>query len=154
MAQTQQELTDPRVQGQHPVIDLRDDLVTLEEARKVLGVSLPTLYRYMGSGKLPFRKLAGNRLIERGALTRCKDSLSTCDERMRMQRRAAAHSLHAIYDSREVTKPARDAFLARFERAVDPEMALSPKERARRAEQARKSYFTDLARRSSKARAR
>ena len=76
------------------------------------------------------------------------------DDRMRMQRRAAAHALHAIYDSREITKPARDAFLARFEVVVDPDRSLSKPERDRRAEQAKKAYFTDLARRSSKARAR
>lgn len=66
--------------------------------------------------------------------------------------RIGAYQLHASYDSREITAPARRAFMARFEREVDPEGALTPKERARRADMARKSYFTRLAYRSAKAR--
>jgi hypothetical protein len=50
------------------------------------------------------------------------------------------------------TKPARAAFLARFEREVDSESKLSPAERARRAEAARKAYFIRLALRSSQVR--
>jgi hypothetical protein len=51
------------------------------------------------------------------------------------------------------TAPARAAFLSRFEREVDPEGALDPVERARRAEYARKAYFARLALASSRARA-
>ena len=50
MAQTQQELTDPRVQGQHSVIDLRDRktpiasrlsrLLTIEQTAELLNVSV------------------------------------------------------------------------------------------------------------------
>lgn len=47
------------------------------------------------------------------------------------------------------TAPARAAFLARFEDQVDPERRLSPTERARRAEAARKAYMAGLALRSS-----
>lgn len=66
--------------------------------------------------------------------------------------RIGAYQLHAPHDSREITAPARRAFMARFEREVDPEGALTPKERARRADMARKAYFTRLAYRSAKAR--
>ena len=51
------------------------------------------------------------------------------------------------------TAPARAAFLSRFEREVDPEGALDPVERARRAEYARKAYFARLALASARARA-
>lgn len=42
------------------------------------------------------------------------------------------------------TGPARKAFLARFEREVDPDGVLDPDERARRAEYAKKAYFLRL----------
>jgi hypothetical protein len=67
--------------------------------------------------------------------------------------RLGAHALHALYDSREITAPARAAFLDRFEREVDPDGLLPAAERARRAEHARKAYFTRLALKSAKARA-
>ena len=70
-----------------------------------------------------------------------------------LRSRLAAHTLHASRDSRELTAPARAAFLDRFESAVDPDRKLPPDERARRAEQARKAYFVRLALLSSKARA-
>lgn len=65
----------------------------------------------------------------------------------------AAHKLHATRDSREVTAKARAAFLDRFEREVDPRGELPIAERARRAEHARKAYFTELALKSSRSRA-
>ncbi len=71
-----------------------------------------------------------------------------------LQARAAAHALHAQRDSRELTANARAAFLDRFERKVDPDRVLDPAERARRAEHARKAYFTGLALKSSRARRR
>jgi hypothetical protein len=52
------------------------------------------------------------------------------------------------------TAPARNAFNDRFEREVDPDGKLSPSERARRAESARRAYFTRLALQSAKARRR
>ena len=58
--------------------------------------------------------------------------------------RLAAHVLHARRDSRETTAKARAAFLARFEREVDPDGVLDPNERRRRAEQARRAYFARL----------
>ena len=62
-----------------------------------------------------------------------------------------AQALHAKYDSRELTKNARDAFMSRFEREVDPEGKLDPVGRMRRAEHAKKAYFARLALASAKA---
>jgi hypothetical protein len=72
----------------------------------------------------------------------------------RTRGRMGAYALHAKYDSKEVTAPARKAFLDRFEREVDPEGKLSEAERLRRAEYARRAYFTGLAMRSARARSR
>jgi len=66
----------------------------------------------------------------------------------------AAYRLHATHDPKETTKKARAAFESRFEREVDPGMVLPPAERARRADAARRAYFTELALRSSRARRR
>jgi hypothetical protein len=66
--------------------------------------------------------------------------------------RIGAHALHASYDSREITAPARAAFLSRFELEVDPEGVLPPAERERRAAHARKAYFARLALKSAMAR--
>lgn len=67
--------------------------------------------------------------------------------------RIAAHALHAkVSDPTAFTAPARAAFLSRFEREVDPEGVLDPKERARRAEHAKKAYFLKLAISSREAR--
>lgn len=65
----------------------------------------------------------------------------------------AAHALHASRDSKELTRAARSAALARFEREVDPDGVLEPAERTRRAAHARSVYFKRLALRSSRARA-
>ena len=62
-----------------------------------------------------------------------------------LRARLAAHSLHSKRDSRETTARGRAAFLTRFEREVDPDGALDPLERRRRAEHARRAYFTRLA---------
>ncbi len=66
--------------------------------------------------------------------------------------RLAAHSKWASTDATEGTAPARRAFLDRFEHEVDPDGTLPPAERARRAEHARKAYFTRLALASAKTR--
>jgi hypothetical protein len=71
-----------------------------------------------------------------------------------LQARMAAHALHArVADPKAHTQPARTAFLSRFEREVDPEGVLDPRERARRAEHAKKAYFLKLAAASTRARA-
>jgi hypothetical protein len=71
-----------------------------------------------------------------------------------LQARMAAYVLHSLYDSKELTAPARRAFNARFEKEVDPDGNLPLAERARRAEAAKKAYFLRLALKSAQARRR
>jgi hypothetical protein len=66
----------------------------------------------------------------------------------------AAYCLHAQRDPVETTAAARSAFLARFERQVDPEGRLSEPERRRRADAARKAHFIKLALKSAEVRRR
>lgn len=71
--------------------------------------------------------------------------------------RMAAHALHAQYDSRELTAPARAASpssLSYWESKVDPDGLLAEGERARRAEQRRKQHFQSLNLKSQQARRR
>jgi hypothetical protein len=72
-----------------------------------------------------------------------RESLTPSERVLRA--RMAAYALHARCDSRETTKPARRAFNARFLDQVDPERRLPEYERQRRAEAAKKAYFTKLA---------
>jgi len=51
------------------------------------------------------------------------------------------------------TAPARAAALSRFERQVDPDGTMDPKERALRAESARKAHFRSMAYKSARVRA-
>jgi hypothetical protein len=69
-----------------------------------------------------------------------------------LRARLAAHTLHSAVDGRAHTEPARQAFQQRFERQVDPDGVLPEPERQRRAESARKAYYTKLAFESVKAR--
>jgi hypothetical protein len=69
-----------------------------------------------------------------------------------LRARLAAYALHAQNDPRETTANGRAAFLARFDREVDPEGLLEPDERRRRAEQARRAYFARLSLAAVKAR--
>ena len=73
-------------------------------------------------------------------------------EQKSMRGRLAVQTMHARGGTN--TAPARAKFLKRFEDQVDPNGELSPAERARRAEHARKAYFTGLALKSSIARSR
>ena len=73
-------------------------------------------------------------------------------EQRALAARIGAHSKWAVTDPIEGTAAARAAFLDRFEREVDPDGVLPPEQRARRAEHARKAYFTRLALASAKAR--
>lgn len=59
--------------------------------------------------------------------------------------RIAALARHSRTDGRDATQPAREAFLARFERQVDPDGRLDPQERARRAEAAKREHFQRMA---------
>jgi hypothetical protein len=69
--------------------------------------------------------------------------------------RIAAHVSWAnTPDPSARTAAGRAAFLDRFEKQVDPDGTLSPDERARRAEHARKAYFASLALKSAQARRR
>lgn len=61
-----------------------------------------------------------------------------------LRARLAAHAMHASHDTRVVSKPGRDAFLARFESEVDPDGVLDPAERKRRAGHALKAHMTGL----------
>ena len=57
---------------------------------------------------------------------------------------AAEISWSRTADRSARTRPARQAFLKRFERQVDPDGKLSPDERARRAEHALRGYMLQL----------
>jgi hypothetical protein len=63
-----------------------------------------------------------------------------------------AHKIHSLGLTN--TAPATAASMARFERQVDPEGALDPAERAKRADHARRLYYQQLAHKSAKARRR
>jgi len=70
-----------------------------------------------------------------------------------MQGRIAAYERWAKEEDRTAaTAAGRKAFQDRFEREVDPEGALAPEERARRAEAARKAYYTRLSLMAAQAR--
>jgi hypothetical protein len=100
----------------------------------------------------PESSLPASAASEPGRRTRRTKGL-TPEQRV-LRSRLAAYQLHATHDPKETTKKAREAFAARFEREVDPDGVLSPEERARRADAARRAYFTRLALRSSRARRR
>lgn len=73
------------------------------------------------------------------------------------QRRAAAHRRWSKQSPTEGTRAAREKFLARFLTEVDEHTAktgetLTPNERLRRAESAKKAYFIELGMKSAKAR--
>lgn len=74
-------------------------------------------------------------------------------EQRSLNGRIGAHAMHSRHDAQEITASARQAFLDRFERQVDPDGVLPEAERVRRAGHARKAYFTGLALKSAKARA-
>jgi hypothetical protein len=66
--------------------------------------------------------------------------------------RIGAYRLHALYPASQTTRAAREAFLARFEREVDPEGILDAEDRAARAAAARKAYMLRMALKSRNAR--
>lgn len=76
----------------------------------------------------------------------------TPSERKLRARKAAHVSWANTSDPKARTAAGTAASMARFEKQVDPEGVLPKAERARRAEHARKAYFTDLALKSAKAR--
>jgi hypothetical protein len=68
------------------------------------------------------------------------------------KRIAAEVSWARTQDRPARTRPARQAFLKRFERQVDPDGTLPPEERRQRAEHAKRAYMLQLAKRSAAAR--
>ena len=73
-------------------------------------------------------------------------------EEMAQRGRIGAHVTHSRHDPRELTAPAREAFLTKFEQEVDPDGVLAPDERRRRAEHARKAHMARISRLSAIAR--
>ena len=70
-----------------------------------------------------------------------------------MNRRIAAEvSWSRTVDRSARTRPARQAFLKRFEKEVDPNGELPPDERRQRAEHALRAYMLRLAKRAVAAR--
>jgi hypothetical protein len=63
----------------------------------------------------------------------------------KLRARMGGFALAASHDPLDYTAAARAAASSRFEREVDPEGSLSVVERARRAEAARRAYYTGLA---------
>lgn len=81
-------------------------------------------------------------------------AVSLTPEQISQRARIGAHALHSRYDSRELSAPGRAKFLERFEHEVDPERKLPELERRRRAEHAKKAYFTRLSLKAAEARSR
>ena len=109
----------------------------------------------MSTDEVPPRRPRRGRSGGRGAAGEVERAVPPASPAARraLRARMAAHHLHAgIPDAAAHTAPARAAFLARFEREVDPDGVLDPRERARRAEHARKAYFLRLALASAHAR--
>jgi hypothetical protein len=78
----------------------------------------------------------------------------TPSERTLRSQIAAHESWAKTEDRPSRTANARKAMLDKFELQVDPEGTLTPAERAKRAEHARKAYFKRLALKSAQARRR
>jgi hypothetical protein len=68
------------------------------------------------------------------------------------RRIAAEISWARTHDRTARTRPARETFLKRFEKEVDPDGTLPPEERRQRAEHAKRAYMLQLAKRSAAAR--
>jgi hypothetical protein len=68
------------------------------------------------------------------------------------RRIAAEISWSRTYDRSARTRPARQKFLQRFEREVDPDGTLPPDERRRRAKHAKHAYMLRLAKRAVQSR--
>lgn len=80
---------------------------------------------------------------------------SLTPEQRQLRSALGAHKSWANTPDRSArTAGARRAFEERFEKQVDPEGALPPDERARRAQHARTEYFLRLAWKSSRARSK
>ncbi len=104
------------------------------------------------------RNLFGVRLTVRSRSVgrkRTSEASGTFDPAdMAMCGRIGGYRTHAKHDSREITRPARERFMARLLIKVDPDGSLPEDERNRRAEAAKRAYFSALARKSASARRR
>jgi hypothetical protein len=80
------------------------------------------------------------------------DARYTMSEAARLARSIGGYATAARHDPQEYTSKARETFLSRFERAVDPDGVLPLKERERRAAAERRRYFKELALKSVMAR--
>lgn len=79
------------------------------------------------------------------------ESLTPAERSLRA--RLAVHTSWAnTTDRRKRTSNGTAAFLARFERQVDPDGVMSPADRAKAVESAKSAYFAGLALKASKAR--
>ena len=79
-------------------------------------------------------------------------TVMTPEERSLRARMGGYASWANTSDPASRTAPARAAFQDRFERQVDPDGSLPVAERRRRAEAAKKAYYTGLALKSAQAR--
>jgi hypothetical protein len=68
--------------------------------------------------------------------------------------RIAALTRHGRGDTRDAVRPAREAFMARFEQEADPEGLLEPTERAARAQRLLRAHMLRLAAKSAENRRR
>jgi hypothetical protein len=68
------------------------------------------------------------------------------------RRIAAEISWARTHDRAARTRPAREEFIRRFEKEVDPEGTLPAEERRQRAEHAKRAYMLQLAKRSAASR--
>ncbi len=75
-------------------------------------------------------------------------------DRVAIAKIAANTHWSKVPDRAARTAGARSVFLQKFEREVDPDGVMSPADRAKAAENARKAHFQRLARRSAQARKR
>ncbi len=67
------------------------------------------------------------------------------EEGLRLLKQVAIHTMHARNDSEALAMAARAGLFAKYERLVDPEDKLTPKERTRRAKHAVKADMARLA---------
>lgn len=79
--------------------------------------------------------------------------MSTREQRQNASQIALAHRWAMEKDPTQATAPARSAFLAKFERQVDPDGVLDDAERARRAKRLLSAHMRQLAIKSRKTRA-
>jgi hypothetical protein len=76
----------------------------------------------------------------------------TPSQRQTRSRQASYESWANTEDRTKRTAPGRQGMLRKFENQVDPDRTLTPEERAKRVESARKAYYTRLSMLAVKAR--